>query len=127
MSVVRLSSKKDGRINEMMVKKTMTPLHIMKYFGRNLTRCPRSWTDLKKHEQQQYTLLTILHENSENFNFVKTKPRLLWFYLFLLRLVRKLARSFEPINYKTKRFPRFKQCAWLQFEFSLADDEVNYR
>lgn len=105
MSVVRLSSKKNGRINEMMVKKTMTPLHIMKYFGRNLTRCPRSLTDLKKHEKQQYTLLTILHENSENFNFVKTKPRLLWFYLFLLRLVRK--NSPDPLNRSTTKLSVF--------------------
>ena len=127
MSVVRLSSKKNDRIDEMMVKKTMTPLHIMKYFGRNLSRCPRSWTDLKKHEQQQYTLLTILHENSENFNLSKLSCGCFGFTYFCCDWSGKLARSSKPINYKTKRFPRFKQCALLQFEFSLADDEVNYR
>ena len=65
---------------------------------------------------------------------VDNNPGLFWYWLTLLSdWSRKLAPSSQPIRYKTKNkrgmvnrvFPRFKQLACFNFEFSLANDDVN--
>ena len=59
---------------------------------------------------------------------------LFWFWLTLLSdWSKKLTPSSQPIRYRTKNkrgmvirvFPRFKKLACFNFEFSLANDDVN--
>ena len=84
---------------------------------------------------KKYTPHTPEKKKKSNFQLsVDNNPGLFWFWLTLLSdWSRKLAPSSQPIRYKTKNkrgmvnrvFPRFKQLACFNFEFSLANDDVN--